>query len=77
MNANAARPLIEWLRSNMRRNAMNRTKQLLKSLLNDECGQDLIEYALVASVLALGAVAAEGSLVTKIGNEFNMITNKF
>lgn len=56
---------------------MNRTKQLLKSLLNDECGQDLIEYALVASVLALGAVAAEGSLVTKIGNEFNMITNKF
>lgn len=56
---------------------MNRTKHLLKNLLNDECGADLIEYALIASVLALSAVAAEGNLVNKIKNEFNMITNHF
>ncbi len=34
------------------------TKQLMKNLLNDESGQDLIEYALVAAVIALGAIAA-------------------
>ncbi len=56
---------------------MNRTMHLVKNLLKDECGSDLIEYALVASVLALSAVAAEGSLINKIGNEFNMITNNF
>jgi Flp pilus assembly pilin Flp len=56
---------------------MNRTKQLLKSFLNDECGADLIEYALVAAILALSAVAAEASLTKKIGNEFNYITNNF
>jgi len=56
---------------------MNRTKQLLMSFLNDECGADLIEYALVAAVLALSALAAEGTLVRQIGNEFNMITNHF
>ncbi len=56
---------------------MNRTRHLLKNLLNDECGADLIEYALVASVLALSAVAAQGNLVNRIQNEFNMITNHF
>jgi Flp pilus assembly pilin Flp len=56
---------------------MNRTKELMKKFLNDECGADLIEYALVAAVLALSAVAAENSLTRSIGNEFNMITNKF
>lgn len=56
---------------------MSRTKQLLKSFLNDECGADLIEYAMIASVLALSALAAEGTLIQGIGNEFNMITNKF
>ena len=56
---------------------MNRAKHLIKSLMNDECGSDLIEYALIASVLALGALAAEGSLINSIGNEFNTITNNF
>ncbi len=56
---------------------MNRTKKFFRNLLNDECGADLIEYALITSVLALCAVAAEGSLVNSIGNEFNMIANSF
>lgn len=56
---------------------MNRATQLFQSFLNDECGADLIEYALIAAVLAISAIAAENSLTNKIGNEFNMITNKF
>jgi pilus assembly protein Flp/PilA len=53
----------------------HRAKQLLKSFLNDECGQDLIEYALVAALIALGSIAALGSLTNQIGNEFNSIGN--
>ena len=56
---------------------MNRTRHMLTNLLNDECGADLIEYALVASVLALSAFAAQGNLLNKIQNEFNSITNHF
>ncbi len=32
-------------------------KQILSNLMNDESGQDLIEYALVTALVALGAVA--------------------
>jgi Flp pilus assembly pilin Flp len=56
---------------------MNRTKQLLRNFVNDECGADLIEYALVAAVLALSALAAQASLIVKVQGEFNMITNHF
>jgi pilus assembly protein Flp/PilA len=50
-------------------------KKLVKNLLAEDSGQDLIEYALVAAVLALGALAAMGSLSNKISNEFNTVGN--
>ena len=37
-------------------------------LLWDETGQDLIEYALVAAIVGLGAIASLKGLSTKIGN---------
>jgi Flp pilus assembly pilin Flp len=44
----------------------------LLSLISQEEGQDLVEYALVISLVAVGLVAAVGSfsshLVTLIGN---------
>jgi pilus assembly protein Flp/PilA len=48
-------------------------KQLLKNLMTDESGQDLIEYALVAALVGLGSVAAMGSLANSISNSFNGI----
>jgi pilus assembly protein Flp/PilA len=57
-----------------RRNSMS-TKQLMKNLLNDESGQDLIEYALVAAVIALGAIAAMQGLAGKIGTALNSVGN--
>lgn len=54
---------------------MEMTKRLMKNLLNDESGQDLIEYALIAALIALGAIAAMNSLSSKIGTEFNNIGN--
>ena len=70
-------PQLQKARGAMRRNHMNRAKELLTHLLNDDSGQDLIEYALVASILALCAVASEAALTNKIANEFNMITSHF
>jgi pilus assembly protein Flp/PilA len=45
----------------------------LKSLLTDDSGQDLIEYALIAALVALGAILAMRGLSNKISNEFNTI----
>ena len=49
---------------------------MLKNLHKEESGQDLIEYALVAIIIALGAVAAMGTLSTKINSEFTNIGAK-
>ena len=48
-------------------------KNLLNNLLQDESGQDLIEYALVAGLIGLGAVTAMSGLATKIGTAFTSI----
>jgi pilus assembly protein Flp/PilA len=48
-------------------------KQLFSNLMNDESGQDLIEYALVAALVGLGAVAAMKSLGTTISTAFTSI----
>ena len=43
------------------------------NLLRDESGQDLIEYALVAALIGLGATAAMSGLATTIGTTFTGI----
>jgi pilus assembly protein Flp/PilA len=48
-------------------------KNLLKNFMQDESGQDLIEYALVAGLIGLGAVTAMSGLATKIGTAFTTI----
>jgi pilus assembly protein Flp/PilA len=48
----------------------------LRSLHTDESGQDLIEYALVAALIAFGAVAAMNTLSSTINNAFSKIGSK-
>lgn len=48
-------------------------KQLLKKLAMEDSGQDLIEYALVAALVGLGAVASITALKNSISNTFNSI----
>ena len=45
----------------------------LMNLLRDESGQDLIEYALVAALIALGAIAAMNGVATGISNAFSAV----
>jgi pilus assembly protein Flp/PilA len=58
--------------SHERKNTM---KQLLKNLMNDESGQDLIEYALIAALIALVAITGLNGLATKINSEFTAVGN--
>ena len=47
----------------------------LSQLLHNESGQDLIEYALVAALIGLAAVAAMHGLSTRIASSFNSVGN--
>lgn len=52
---------------------MSKIALILRALKDDESGQDLIEYALVAGLIGLGAVAAMSSLATTIGTAFSSV----
>ncbi len=54
---------------------MKQLKEVLSNLKSDEAGQDLIEYALVAGLLALGAIAAMHTLSNSIVAAFGTINN--
>ena len=54
---------------------MKRIKHAVIDFMKDESGQDLIEYALVAGLIGLGAVVAMTGLSGKIGNAFNTVGN--
>jgi pilus assembly protein Flp/PilA len=46
---------------------------LLKNLHKEESGQDLIEYALIAALIAVASVAAMTTLAGKISTEFSKV----
>ncbi len=52
---------------------MKSIKMIAQQFVNDESGQDLIEYALVAGLIGLAAVTAMSSLATKISGAFNSV----
>ena len=54
---------------------MKNMKQLLKNLMTEESGQDLIEYALVAALVGLGSVTAMNGLASSIANTFGGVGN--
>ena len=48
-------------------------KRIIGTLVQEESGQDLIEYALVAALIGLGAVASMQKFATTIGNAFTTV----
>jgi pilus assembly protein Flp/PilA len=52
---------------------MKNILRTLRNLHNDESGQDLIEYALIAGLIALAAVSTMKSLGTAINTAFQNI----
>ncbi len=55
---------------------MREISDCLKGLFREDSGQDLIEYALVAGLIGLGALVAMSGLAGKIGNSFNTGGNR-
>jgi pilus assembly protein Flp/PilA len=52
---------------------MNNLKGLLIRLVKEDSGQDLIEYALIAALIALGATAAMSTLAGDISTAFTNV----
>ena len=55
---------------------MNRLMKVLSTLHREESGQDLIEYALLAALIALAATAGMGVVASDINNAFVKIGSK-
>jgi pilus assembly protein Flp/PilA len=55
---------------------MKNFKPILSRFISDESGQDLIEYALVAALIALGATAAMNTLAGSISTAFSTVGSK-
>jgi pilus assembly protein Flp/PilA len=47
----------------------------IQNLLSREEGQDLVEYALIVAIVALGAIVGMGNLAKDINNAFNTVGN--
>ena len=48
-------------------------KERLRNLLSDDRGQDLVEYALLAALIALSAIAAMNKLDTKLSKAYKSV----
>ena len=55
---------------------MNRLMKVLSTLHREESGQDLIEYALLAALIALAATAGMSVVASDINNAFVKIGSK-
>jgi pilus assembly protein Flp/PilA len=51
-------------------------QSLKDTLIADQSGQDLIEYALVVALIALAATAGMGTVATAISNAFAKIGSR-
>ncbi len=52
---------------------MKRARKVFVRVCFEESGQDLIEYALIAALIALAAVGAMSSVGSSISNVFNSV----
>jgi len=57
----------------MEKDTMERLKNLIARLVRDEQGQDLIEYALLATFVALVAIVGATALGTALDNWYDTV----
>ena len=50
--------------------------KMFKNLHKEESGEDLIEYALIGLLIALGAIAGMSTLASSVNAEFTKIAGK-
>jgi pilus assembly protein Flp/PilA len=54
-----------------------RARSVLLKLHREESGQDLVEYAMVAALIALAATAGMGFIARQVNEVFLTLANKF
>jgi pilus assembly protein Flp/PilA len=54
---------------------MTNYREVLNGLMQDESGQDLIEYALVAALIGLAAITGMKNVATGVSTAFNSISS--
>ncbi len=57
-------------------NLYSSLREVLVALHREDSGQDLIEYALIAALIALAATVGMGSVATAINTAFSKIGQK-
>jgi pilus assembly protein Flp/PilA len=57
--------------------ASSRIQALLKKFLRNESGQDLVEYALLVALIAMGATASMSTLATSFSTAFSKVGSHF
>ena len=55
----------------------NPLHQLLSGLWQDDAGQDIVEYALIALVMGLSTVAGVHGLANSVAGDLNLIVSGF
>ena len=55
---------------------MNQLRTLFANLHENESGQDLIEYALICALIALGCIAGMGTVADYINDAFGTVGSK-
>lgn len=59
------------LQTSMYAGLFRTTARLVERLVRDERGQDLVEYALLAATVALGATVGLNFLLSMMGSSYN------
>jgi pilus assembly protein Flp/PilA len=55
---------------------MSDTTKILAVFLDDESGQDIVEYALIAALVALASIAAVGRVSSAVTSVFTTVGTK-
>jgi pilus assembly protein Flp/PilA len=55
---------------------MSNLTKTVAVFLDDECGQDIVEYALIAALVALAAIAGIGRVGSAVSTVFTAAGNK-
>jgi|HubBroStandDraft_5_1064220.scaffolds.fasta_scaffold191608_1 pilus assembly protein Flp/PilA len=55
---------------------MGNSTKILTIFLEDECGQDIVEYALIAALIAFAAIAGIGRVSSAVSSVFTAVGTK-
>jgi pilus assembly protein Flp/PilA len=74
LDSAARQPCVSYFQNRMEKEIREVPMKTLRRLWKEEQGQDLVEYALLVVLIALGAIAAMKGLASAISDAFSNAT---